>query len=89
MTPEFAVEIFRHTLMEVFWLALPILAIGLVVGVGVSLLQVLTSIQDTSFGAVPRLAAFLLGLLLLLPWMTAKLVSFTTALFGDFSRYAR
>jgi flagellar biosynthesis protein FliQ len=49
----------------------------------------LTSIQDTSFGAVPRLAAFLLGLLLLLPWMTAKLVSFTTALFGDFSRYAR
>ena len=29
------------------------------------------------------------GLLLLLPWMTAKLVSFTTGLFGDFSRYAR
>lgn len=89
MTPEFAVEIFRHTLMEVFWLALPILAIGLVVGVGVSLLQVLTSIQDTSFGAVPRLVAFLVGLLLLLPWMTAKLVAFTTALFSDFGRYAR
>ena len=47
-------------------------------GVVVSLIQVLTSIQDTSFGAVPRLAAFLFGLLLLLPWMTAKLVSFTT-----------
>jgi flagellar biosynthetic protein FliQ len=89
MTPEFAVEIFRHTLMETFWLALPILTIGLVVGVGVSLLQVLTSIQDTSFGAVPRLVAFLVGLLLLLPWMTAKLIAFTTALFSDFSRYAR
>jgi flagellar biosynthetic protein FliQ len=89
MTPEFAVEIFRHTLMETFWLALPILTIGLIVGVGVSLLQVLTSIQDTSFGAVPRLVAFLVGLLLLLPWMTAKLIAFTTALFSDFSRYAR
>ena len=89
MTPEFAVEIFRHTLLEVFWLSLPILAIGLAVGIAVSLLQVLTSIQDTSFGAVPRLAAFLVGLLLLLPWMTSRLVSFTTALFSDFSGYAR
>jgi flagellar biosynthesis protein FliQ len=89
MTPELAVEIFRHTLMEVFWLSLPVLAIGFVVGIAVSLVQVLTSIQDTSFGAVPKLAAFLFGLVLLLPWMTAKLVSYTTVLFGDFSRYAR
>jgi flagellar biosynthetic protein FliQ len=89
MTPQIAVEIFRHTLLTTFWLSLPILMIGLVVGIAVSLLQVLTSIQDTSFGAVPRLAAFLFGFLLLLPWMTTRLMSFTTALFGDFSRYAR
>jgi flagellar biosynthesis protein FliQ len=89
MTPEMVVEIFRHTLLATFWLAFPILLIGLVVGIGVSLLQVLTSIQDPSFGAVPRLTAFLVGLLILLPWMTARLISFTTAMFGDFSRYAR
>jgi len=89
MTPQLAVEIFRQTLLETFWLSLPILAIGFIVGIGISLVQVLTSIQDTSFGAVPRLAAFLVGLLLLLPWMTAKIVAYTTALFGDFSRYAR
>jgi len=89
MTPEIAVEIFRHTLMETFWLSLPLLGIGFVVGIVVSLVQVLTSIQDTSFGAVPRLAAFLFGVLLLLPWMTAKLVSYTILTFSDFSRYAR
>ncbi len=89
MTPEMAIEIFRHTLLETFWLSLPILAIGFAVGIVVSLVQVLTSIQDTSFAAVPRLAAFLFGMLLLLPWMTSKLVAYTTALFGDFSRYAR
>jgi flagellar biosynthesis protein FliQ len=88
MTPEMAVELFRHMLLQTFWLSLPILAIGLVVGVVVSLLQVLTSIQDSSFGAVPKLAAFLFGLLLLLPWMTAKIVSYTSALFSDFGRYA-
>jgi flagellar biosynthesis protein FliQ len=38
---------------------------------------------------VPRLAAFLFGFVLLLPWMTSKLVSFTSGLFSDFSRYAR
>jgi len=89
MTPELAVEIFRHTLIETFWLSLPLLGLGLAVGIAVSLLQVLTSIQDTSFGAVPRLAAFLVGLLLMLPWMTSHLITYTTALLGDFGRYAR
>ena len=89
MTPELAVQIFRHTLMETFWLSLPLLAIGFAVGIVVSLVQVLTSIQDTSFGAVPRLTAFLVGLLLMLPWMTSRLIAYTLALLGDLDRYAR
>ena len=88
MTPELAIQIFRGTLMETFWLSLPLLALGLLVGTIVSLVQVLTSIQDTSFGAVPRLAAFLVGLLWMLPWMTSRLLAYTTALFGNFDRYA-
>lgn len=75
--------------METFWLSLPLLGIGFAVGIVVSLLQVLTSIQDTSFGAVPRLAAFLVGMLLLLPWITSRLIAYTSMLWGDFSRYAR
>ena len=73
---------------QAFWLATPLLLIGLIVGVVVSILQILTSIQDTSFGAVPRLTAFLFGLLLLLPWMASQLVAYTAALWGDLSRYA-
>ena len=89
MTPELAVHIFRQTLMETFWMSLPLLAIGLAVGIAVSLLQVLTSIQDTSFGAVPRLMAFLVGVLLMLPWMTSRLIAFTSLLLSYFGRYAR
>ena len=70
-------------------MSLPLLAIGLAVGIAVSLLQVLTSIQDTSFGAVPRLMAFLVGVLLMLPWMTSRLIAFTSLLLSDFGRYAR
>jgi flagellar biosynthesis protein FliQ len=88
MTPELAVQVFRQALLEVFWLALPILAIGFVVGIVVSLVQVLTSIQDTSFSAVPKLLAFLFGLVFLLPWMTSNLLSYTTLLLSDFGKYA-
>lgn len=74
--------------MATFWLSAPLLAIGLVAGVVVSLLQIVTSIQDTAFSAVPRLAAFLVGIMLLLPWMLSRLMTYTTSIIGDLSRFA-
>ena len=88
MTSQAAIDIFRQALMTAFWVSLPLLVVGVIAGVAVSVIQIATSIQDSSFGAVPRLTAFLVGLLFLLPWMTSKLVTYTIALFGDFSRYA-
>jgi flagellar biosynthesis protein FliQ len=88
MTSQTAVDIFRQALMTTFWLAMPLLVIGLIAGVIVSLVQIITSIQDSSFSAVPKLVAFFLGLLILLPWMTTKLISYASTLFGDFGRYA-
>jgi flagellar biosynthetic protein FliQ len=51
MTPSLAVDIIRQALWTTFWLALPMLCLGLVVGVLVSLIQVVTSIQDSSFAS--------------------------------------
>ena len=89
MTPGSVVEIIRQSLMAAFWLSAPLLAIGLVGGVVVSLVQIVTSIQDTAFGAVPRLMAFLVGIMLLLPWMLSKLMAYTIGIIGDLPRYAR
>lgn len=89
MTTTSAIELMRQLFFMTFWIGLPLLAIAFVVGVVISLLQVLTSIQDTSFSAVPRLSAFLGGLLLSMPWMLGKLMHYTTALFGDLGRFAR
>jgi len=82
-------ELIRGLFMTTFWLSLPVLAAGFVIGVLVSLAQILTSIQDASFSTVPRLAVFLGTLLLAMPWMLAKLISYTTALFGDLGRFAQ
>ena len=89
MTPEMVVQILRQCLMTTFWLAAPLLAIGFVAGIVISLVQIATSMQDNAFSTIPRLVIFLGGMLLLLPWMLNRTIGYTVQLFGDFSRYAR
>ena len=89
MTPEFVIQILRQALMTAFWLSAPVLAIAFVVGIVISLLQIVTSIQDTAFNTIPRLCAFLVSFLLALPWMIQKITSYSILIFGDLSRYAR
>ena len=67
----------------------PLLIVGFVAGIVVSLIQIVTSIQDTGFSTIPRLAAFLGAFLLSLPWMLNKMMSYTALILGDLSRYAR
>lgn len=89
MTPESAIQLIRAALMAAMWIAAPLLLIAFVVGVVINLVQIVTSLQDSAFSTIPRLAAFLAGFLILLPWMTSKLVAYTAVLFGDLARYAR
>jgi flagellar biosynthesis protein FliQ len=88
MTPETVVQIFRQALWTTFWLAAPLMAIGFLAGIVVSLVQIATSMQDTAFSTIPRLSAFLVGLVLLLPWMLARIVGYTVELLGNLGRYA-
>jgi flagellar biosynthesis protein FliQ len=89
MTPEFVIQILREALMTAFWLSAPLLAVGFMVGIVMSLVQILTSIQDSAFNAIPRLMAFLAAFILALPWMLQKITAYTVFTLGDLSRYAR
>ena len=89
MTPESVSEILRHALLTALWVAAPILLIGFVAGIVMSLLQIVTSIQDSAFSTIPRLLAFLIGLILFMPWMLKKIMAYTIAILGDLGRYAR
>jgi len=88
MTTSAVVDLMRGAFLTTFWLSLPVLAVGFTVGIVMSLIQILTSIQDSSFSAVPRLSAFLCVLILSMPWMLGKLISYTTGLLGDLGRFA-
>jgi flagellar biosynthetic protein FliQ len=89
MTPEFVIQIIREALMTAFWLALPLLAVGFVMGILVSLIQIVTSIQDTAFNAIPRLLVFLGAFIISLPWMLHRMTAYTASILGDLSRYGR
>lgn len=89
MTGSLVVDLIRHAFMTALWLSLPMLATGFVIGIVMSLMQILTSIQDSSFSTVPRLVVFLGALLLAMPWMLGTLVSYTEGLFGDLGRFVR
>ena len=87
MTSENAIHIIREALMAAFWLSAPLLVIGFCVGIIMNLIQVATSLQDSAFSTFPRLAAFLGGFVLLMPWMLNKLTTYTSAVFTDIAKY--
>jgi flagellar biosynthetic protein FliQ len=89
MTPDAVAHIIGQMFVTAFWLAAPLLALGFVTGIVVSLIQVLTSIQDSGFNAIPRLIAFLGGSLLMMPWMVHKAMAYAIDILGNLSRYGR
>jgi flagellar biosynthetic protein FliQ len=77
----------RLMLQEVMILVGPILAVAIFVSLGVNVVQVLTSLQDTTVSTVSRLLATGAALFFMMPWMWRHLVLYTMNLFSDFSRY--
>ncbi len=89
MTPDGAAHLVGQMFLAAFWISAPLLAIGFVAGILISLVQIVTSIQDTAFNAIPRLVAFLGGCLVLMPWMVHKSMAYTIGILGELNRYAR
>ena len=78
------VSLARLMLLEVVILTAPILLIAVVVSLLINILQVLTSLQDQTLSAVPRLLATGAALFLMMPWMWRHLAHYTLNLLLDF-----
>ncbi len=79
----------RDALMMALWLAGPVLLAGFLAGILLSLVQIVTSIQDSAFSTVPRLTVFLAATVIAMPWMLAKSMAYATSILGNLSRYAK
>lgn len=89
MNEQVAIDLIRQALTTALWISLPLLIVIFLLGIVMSLLQTLFSIQDAAFSAVPRLAAILVTFLVALPWMISRIVTYTIHLVGNLAQYAR
>lgn len=78
MNTDVALFWIQEALKTAALLTAPLLGVALVVGLIVSLIQALTSIQEMTLSYVPKMAAVAAILLLLAPWMMEILSDFTT-----------
>ena len=89
MGVETVIGIGRSALELTLALAGPVLVFGLVVGLGVSMFQAMTQINEITLTFIPKIAATAAALVLFGPWMLTRLVSFTTTLFQSLPSYVR
>lgn len=81
MTGPEVLDVARDAIATLLIVAAPLMLVGLVVGVAISLLQALTQIQETTLVFVPKILAIFLAMLIALPFMA-------DAMYNNFLRLA-
>jgi len=89
MSEEVILRLAKQTLETVLLVSAPMLGAGLIVGVIISILQIITSIHDTALAFVPRIVVTFVVFLIVFPWMMTTMVSYTHTLLGSFENYLR
>jgi flagellar biosynthetic protein FliQ len=89
MTPEFVIGFGRQAIEITLMLALPMLGLGLVVGLLISVFQATTQIQEMTLTFIPKILAIMTALIVFSPWMLQKLISYTHNLIISIPTYVR
>lgn len=77
-----ATDLVRQTLVLTLIIAAPMLVIGMVVGILVSLFQAVTQIQEQTLTFVPKITAMFAAAIILMPWISQRLLDYAAAMFS-------
>ncbi len=89
MTPEAVIDLTRQALWATLVLVGPVLLVGAVAGLLTSILQAVTQIQEQTLSFIPKVAASILVLVALGPWMLRYMIEFTQTLIISMVQYAQ
>ena len=89
MTPEFVIGFGRQAIELTLLISLPMLGVGLVVGLVVSIIQAATQIQEMTLSFIPKIVAIFVALLFSFPWMLDKMITYTREIFLNIPTYIR
>ena len=83
MGPDQVLELSTQALELALRVALPLLGVGLVVGLAVSIFQAVTQIQEQTLAFIPKVVALVAIIAIFGPWMLGQLETYTTALWAS------
>lgn len=81
MSNDMAVQIGRDALLMVMLISAPMLGLGLLVGVLVSIFQAITQIQEQTLSFIPKIVAVFVAVLVFGPWILSLMVDYTREIF--------
>jgi flagellar biosynthetic protein FliQ len=87
LSRDFALTLSARMLWTAIYVCAPILGFSMLVGLAVSVLQAVTQVQEASIAFVLKILAVVVTLLVLGPWMMARIIEFARAVIGDIPRY--
>lgn len=89
MTPEFVMDMGRRAMEMTLLLSAPVLLLGLIAGLAVSIFQAVTQINEMTLTFIPKLIAIYLGLILFLPWMLQVMTEYMAGIFMNIPNYIK
>ena len=89
MSQDIAIQLGREALFMVMLVSAPMLGLGLIVGVAVSIFQATTQIQEQTLVFVPKIIATFVAILIFGPWSLGMLVDYTRELLMSFNSIIR
>ncbi|HLA27731.1 MAG TPA: flagellar biosynthesis protein FliQ [Syntrophales bacterium] len=89
MTADFVMGLMVEAIKVAFLVSAPVLLVGLVVGIAISLFQAVTQIQEMTLVFVPKIVAIMAVLVAALPWMINIMVTYTHNLISSIPMYVK
>jgi flagellar biosynthetic protein FliQ len=89
MNEQTVLALARETLTVSMVISAPLLLVAVVVGLGVTVLQTITSVQEQTLTFVVKLGAMLAVMVILMPWLIQTLCTYTAGLLTNLDRFAR
>lgn len=89
MNQEIVIDVAQEAIKVVLMISAPILGLGLLVGLIVSIVQATTQIQEATLSFIPKIIAISLTLLVFGPWMMNLMYEFTVRLFENIPMYIK
>ena len=77
MTPEYVITFAQEAIKTTILVAMPMLGLGLTIGLLISIFQAVTQIQEMTLTFVPKILIVMLALLFFANWMMVQLMQFT------------